>query len=268
VSEHRIFDGRAFDLREIKAIKNSQPGTTVNDVVVSICGGALRKYLEAKNELPEESLVAMAPMSVRPDEHRRTAGNQVTAMSLPIRTDIGDPLQRLLAVSEESNQAKKLAHTIGPNLAADVAEFLPSTVSGLIARTYASSGLADRISPIVNIVISNIPGVSVPLFSMGSRMVATFGLGPLTHGIGLFHAVLSYHDTITISLNADRDMMPDPSFYCRCMEDAYKELKAATIERPADLKPRGKKRKSKAADVKMKSKSNGDTQHAGSPSAH
>jgi WS/DGAT/MGAT family acyltransferase len=246
VTPHRVFDGRAFDLGEIKAIKNAQAGTTVNDVVLSVCGGALRKYLESKNELPEESLVAMTPMSVRHDDQRRAAGNLVTAMSVPIRTDIADPLERLLAVSKESDQAKKLAHTMGPNLAADAAEFLPSTVSGLIARTYASSGLADRVSPIVNTVISNIPGVSVPLYSMGSRMVATFGLGPLTHGLGLFHAVLSYNDTITISLVADRSMMPDPSFYCQCLEAAYQELKTRALDGAPVRKPAGHKRKKSA----------------------
>jgi WS/DGAT/MGAT family acyltransferase len=266
VSAHRVFDGRVFDLTEIKAIKNSQPGTTVNDVVVSVCGGALRKYLEAKNELPEESLVAMAPMSIRPDDQRKTAGNQVTAMSLPVRSDIADPLERLIAVSEESNQAKKLAYTIGPNLAADAAEFLPTTISGLIARTYASSGLADRIKPLVNTVITNVPGMNVPMYSMGSRMVATFGLGPVTHGIGLFQPVLSYNNTITISLVADREMLPDPSFYCRCLEEAYAELKAATIDRPPARKTAGGKRRKKAAGRKVsREKANGGGTH---PASH
>jgi WS/DGAT/MGAT family acyltransferase len=268
VSAHRVFDGRAFDLSEIKAIKNSQPGTTVNDVVVSVCGGALRKYLEAKNELPEDSLVAMAPMSVRPNEQHASAGNLVTAMSLPIRSDIADPLERLLAVHEESNQAKKLAYTMGPNLAADAAEFLPSTVSGLIARTYAGSGLADRVAPIVNTVITNIPGVNVPLYSMGSRMVATFGLGPVTHGLGLFQPVVSYNNVITISAIADRDMMPDPSYYCQCLDAAYQELKAATIGRPSSGKSAGAKRKAKSGGRgKAREKTNGGaaTENRSSP---
>lgn len=260
ITPHRVFDGRAFDLSEIKAIKNSQPGTTVNDVVVSVCGGALRKYLEAKNELPEESLVAMAPMSVRPVDKRGAAGNLVTAMSLPVRSDLADPLERLLAVSEESNQAKKLAYTVGPNLAADAAEFLPSTVSGLIVRTYANSGIADRMSPLVNTVITNIPGVSVPLYSMGSRMVATYGLGPLVHGLGLFQPVVSYNNVITISAISDRSMMPDPSFYCECLESAYQELKAATIDRPAAEPTVTKKPKKKARAGKAVSKrSNGSS---------
>ena len=229
VSPHRVFDGRSFDLNEVKAIKNSQTGTTVNDVVVTVCGGALRKYLESKGELPRDSLVAMAPMSVRSDAQRDDAGNLVTAMSLPVRSDIEDPLERLLAVNRASFEAKKLTHTLGPHLATDAAEFLPSTVSGMLARTYARSGLAERIPPLVNTVITNVPGVNVPLYSMGSRMVATYGLGPVVHGLGLFQPVLSYNNTITISAVADRDMMPDPAFYAECLQSSFDELKAATI---------------------------------------
>ncbi|NOX69663.1 MAG: wax ester/triacylglycerol synthase family O-acyltransferase [Gammaproteobacteria bacterium] len=257
VSPHRVFDGRAFDLNEIKAIKNSQPGTTVNDVMVTICGGALRKYLHAKNELPTESLVAMAPMSVRPDSERTAAGNLVTAMSLPVRSDIEDPLERLLAVHRESDQAKKLTYTMGPNLAADAAEFLPTTVSGFFARTYASSGLVDRIPPLVNTVITNVPGVNMPLYSMGSRMVANYGLGPVVHGIGLFQPILSCNNTITISAVADRSMMPDPAFYADCLQSSFDELKAATIDRPP-VKKKKKRATPKKKIAAAKKSGNGD----------
>jgi len=263
VSPHRVFDGRAFDLNEVKAIKNSQPGTTVNDVMVTICGGALRKYLQAKNELPTESLVAMAPMSVRPDSERSAAGNLVTAMSLPVRSDIEDSLERLLAVHRESDQAKKLTYTMGPNLAADAAEFLPSTVSGLFARTYASSGLVDRVPPMVNTVITNVPGVNMPLYSMGSRMVANYGLGPVVHGIGLFQPILSCNNTITISAVADRSMMPDPAFYAECLQSSFDELKAATIDRPP-VKKKKKRAAPKKKIVAAGKSGNGDARPAAS----
>ena len=187
----------------------------------------MRRYLEAKHELPDDSLVAMAPMSARPEDKRRAAGNLVTAMSLPIRSDIADPLERLLAVNDESTQAKKLTHTMGPHLAADAAEFLPSTMSGWVARAYADSGLADRLPPIFNTVITNVPGAQVPLYSMGSRLVATFGLGPISHGLGLFQPVLSYNGTITISAVSCREMMPDPALYCDILEASFAELLTA-----------------------------------------
>ena len=253
VTAHRVFDGRQFDLAEVKAIKNSQAGTTVNDVVVSVCGGALRKYLEAKNELPDESLVAMAPMSVRPADQRESAGNLVTAMSLPIGSNIADPLERLLTVNNESVQAKKLTHTMGPDLAADAAEFLPSTISGLVARTYSNSRFADRTPPIFNTVITNVPGVNVPMYSMESRMVAYYGLGPVVHGLGLFQPVLSYNNKITISAVSDRTMMPDPAFYVECLQASYDELKAATIEKPRKSKSAPRKKAAKKAAKKVAS---------------
>jgi hypothetical protein len=140
-------------------------------------------------------------------------------------------------------QAKKLAYTMGPELAASAAEFLPSTVSGLLARTYGASGLVNRVPPLVNTVITNIPGVNVPLYSMGSKMVASYGLGPVYHGVGLFQPVFSYNNTITISAIADRNMMPDPAFYMDCLQSAYDELKAATIDKVQTVKKKKRVRK-------------------------
>jgi hypothetical protein len=138
---------------------------------------------------------------------------------------------------------------MGPELAASAAEFLPSTVSGLLARTYGASGLVNRLPPLVNTVITNIPGVNVPLYSMGSKMVASYGLGPVYHGVGLFQPVFSYNNTITISAIADRNMMPDPACYIECLQCAYDELKAATIGKvlPVKKKKRVKKKAVKKA---------------------
>ncbi len=231
VSPHRVFDGRLFSLDDIKAIKNSIPGTTVNDVVVAICGGAMRRYLLDKKELPEESLVAMAPISVRRENQMGNAGNLVSAMSLPVCSQIADPVKRLQAIHDESTEAKKLTYTMGPTLGPDAAEFMPSTVTGLMARGYASARLADRLPPLFNTVITNVPGASVPLYSMGCRMVAQYGLGPVTHGLGFFQTVLSYNNTLTISVVADRNAMPDPSFYSQCLQDSFDELRAACEKR-------------------------------------
>ncbi len=227
VSAHRVFDGRTFELDEIRAMKSVVDGATVNDVVVSVCGGALRKYLEAKRELPDRSLVAMAPMSVRSRDQSRSAGNLVTAMNLPVRSDVADPLERLAAVHDESGDAKKLLATAGRGLSVEAAELIPAPAGTLLARLYARARLAERLPPIYNTVITNVPGANVPLYSMGSRMVANYGLGPCVHGVGLFQPVIGYHGRITISAIACREMMPDPAFYCECLQAAYDELKLA-----------------------------------------
>ncbi len=232
VSPHRVFDGRSFSLDEIRAIKGRVDGATVNDVIVSVCGGALRRYLESKGELPQESLVAMAPVSARPEDMRKAAGNLVSTMSLPVRSDIAAPLDRLRAVHGESERAKKLTRTVGASLVAELAHFLPSTTTGLMATAYGRYGLAKRLPPVFNTVITNIPGPNFPLYSMGSRMVANFGLGPVVHGVGLFQPVMGYNGQITISANSCRDMMPDPAFYCDCLTEAFEDLKKAA-KRPA-----------------------------------
>jgi WS/DGAT/MGAT family acyltransferase len=231
VSPHRVFDGRSFSLDEIRAIKSRVDGATVNDVIVSVCGGALRRYLESKGELPEESLVAMAPVSARPENMRKAAGNMVSAMSLPVRSDIANPLDRLRAVHKESQQAKKLTRTVGTTLVAELAHFLPSTTTGLMAKAYGRYGLAKRLPPLVNTIITNVPGPNLPLYSMGSRMVASFGLGPITHGVGLFQPVVGYNGQITVSAISCREMMPDPAFYCDCLTESFEELKKAAAKK-------------------------------------
>ena len=227
VSPHRVFDGRSFSLDEIRAIKSRIDGATVNDVMVSVCGGALRRYLESKGELPEESLVAMAPVSARPEDMRKAAGNMVSTMSLPVRSDIANPLERLRAVHDESEQAKKLTRTLGASLGTELAHFLPSTTTGLMATAYGRYGLAKRLPPIFNTVITNVPGPNFPLYSMGSQMVASFGLGPVVHGIGLFQPVIGYKGQITVSAISCRKMMPDPEFYCDCLSETFEDLKKA-----------------------------------------
>lgn len=243
VSPHRVFDGRSFSLAEIKKIREAVPGCKLNDVVVAVCGGALRKYLQAHNELPERSLVAMAPVNLRASEHGGSAGNQVTAMSLPVRSDIDDPIDRLSAVYAESQAAKLMTSAAGPAIGPELAELIPTAAGGMLARLYASTGLAERLPPMFNTVITNVPGPPVPMYSMGSKMVTGFGLGPAVHGLGLFQPVLSYNGQLTISAVACRDMMPDPSFYAQCLQTSFDELKAAAaVLAQASVKPTAAKK--------------------------
>lgn len=244
VSPHRVFDARTFSLEEIKAIKATMPGATVNDVVVSFCGGALRKYLLDKQELPEESLVAMAPVSIRGEDQRRAAGNLVSTMSLPVGSHLEDPVERLAFVHDESKNAKRFSQTLGASLLTEAARFLPSTTTGLLARGYGRYGIAERVPPVFNTVLTNVPGVNVPLYSMGSRMVANFGLGPVAHGVGLFQPIIGYNNQITISAVSCRQMMPDPAFYCECLQASFDELKGKTLGE-STLKSSAKKRRRK-----------------------
>jgi len=228
VSPHRVFDGRSFKLSDVRAIKSAVEGATVNDAILAIVGGAMNKYLKSKNELPKDSLIAMAPISVRTKDQQKTAGNQVSAMSVAIRSDIDDPLERLVAVFESTTDSKEMTNAIGASTMTDYSQFIPSTVAGLAARLYTNLGLANRITPIFNTVITNIPGPQVPLYMTGARLVTQYGLGPILDGMGIIHPIFSYCGEITISFTSCREMIPDPAFYAECIQESFDEMLAAT----------------------------------------
>lgn len=232
VSPHRVVDGRSFDLATIREMKSRQFGATVNDVVLGVVGGGLRHYLKSKNELPSAPMVAMAPVSVRTEGEQGALGNQVTAMSVSLGTHVADPVGRLQFVRQSALDSKSLTNAVGARQLADYTKFLSPTMTGLAARLYTRMGLANRFYPVFNTVVTNVPGPQVPLYSAGARLVTQYGLGPVFDGVGLFHPVFSYCGDVTISINACRDMMPDPEFYAECLEESFEELKAGLMKRP------------------------------------
>ena len=231
VSPHRVFDAINVPLDDVKAIKNSIPGATVNDVAIAIVGGALRKYLQQHDELPESSMAAMAPINVR-SANDTSGGNIVSAMTVSVRSDIEDARERLQAVHEGTRDAKELTHAIGAKAMTDYTNMMPAKLVSEAARLSARLGLANRMSPAYNCVITNVPGPPVPIFSTGARMVATYGTGPVVDGLGLFHAVGSYCGQFMISATCCRAMMPDPSFYRDCMQGSFEELLTSATGKP------------------------------------
>ncbi len=225
VTAHRVFDGMAVPLAEVKKMKDAVPGATLNDAVLSVIGGALRTYLLDKGELPDEPLVTMVPISIRSKEQQGTAGNQVSSMAASLATDLADPLERLAAVHTSTTQSKELSEAIGARTLVELSEIAPGMLIGLGAR--ASARTVGR-TPF-NTTITNVPGSPVPLYFCGARMVRTFGLGPISNGAGLFHVVSSYAGEVTISITACRELMPDPAFYMTCVEESLEALRAATI---------------------------------------
>jgi WS/DGAT/MGAT family acyltransferase len=224
VGPHRVFDAIRFPLADVKKARQAVPGSTVNDVVLSVVGGALRSYLQGLGELPEQTLIAMAPISVRSESQKGTAGNQVSAMFVPLRTDVEDPVERLAQVYAGTQNAKEMVNAIGARLMTDYGQFIPSALAGLAARLYTRAALADRHRPVVNTVVTNVPGPQVPLYFCGAKQVAYYGLGPVVDGMGLIHPVLSYDGMISICATADRGMMPDPAHYADCLRRSVDDL--------------------------------------------
>ena len=235
VSPHRVFEGRDFELADIRTIRRALPGCTVNDVVLAICGGAIRRYLLHRGALPEESLIATAPVNVRNDAEKGTGGNQVSAMFVSIRTDIPRALDRLAAVHEHTRDAKELVNAFGARLMTDINRHIPASTLALAGRLVTQMGLASMVDPVCNCVITNVPGPQVPLYMNGAKLVTQYGLGPVTDAIGLFIPVLSYNGRITISFASCREMVPDPGYFANCFQESFDEMLDAArgLEQPA-----------------------------------
>jgi len=229
ITAHRVVDGRAFDLGAMKEIKSSVPGATINDAVVAVVTGALRRYLMDKGELPDTPLVAMAPISVRTTDESGAMGNRVTGMMVSLPTTIEDPLERLKTVYANTQSSKELTNAIGARTLSDYTQFVPWALAGLATRSASRLSLANRANPVINTVVTNVPGPQMPLYMAGAQMVALFGMGPVTDGMGIIHPVFSYNGTITISFTSCREMLPDPAFYAECVQASFDELyEAAT----------------------------------------
>jgi diacylglycerol O-acyltransferase / wax synthase len=231
IGAHRVVEGRSVPLADIKAIRALAPGSKVNDVFLAIVGGALRRYLLAKHDLPDKTLTAMAPISVRTGGEKGDMGNQVAAMVAPLGTHLADPAERLRFVHARTANSKAMTEAIGARNMTEASKVAPALWMSLGAQLYTRLGLANRgAAPMFSTVVTNVPGPPVPIYSAGARLESMFGLVCLTDGLGLGHVVQSYCDEATISFTACRDLMPDPDFYADCIEASFEELRdAATL---------------------------------------
>lgn len=224
VSPHRVFEARFHDLDDFKRIKASVPGATVNDVALAYVGGALRAYLDGHGELPDDSLVAACPMSVRKAGDTTSNGNELFGRLQTLGTDIADPLKRLATIAESTAGSRADAESSTTTQLLELIGTVPTALLGMTAK--AASALPFSGPTIANTTVTNVPGPTEPLFFSGARLVRVAGLGPLVAGLNLIHVVASYNGTLSISATADRNALPDPARYAECMEEAFQELRA------------------------------------------
>ena len=257
ISAHRVVEGRSVPLADIKAIRALAPGAKVNDAFLAIVGGALRKYLLAKHDLPDKTLTAMAPISVRSAGEKGDMGNQVAAMIAPLGTHIADPAERLRFVHGQTINSKAMTEAIGARNMTEASKVSPALWMSLGAQLYTRLGLANRgMTPAFSTVVTNVPGPPVPIYSTGARLESMYGLICLTDGMGLGHTVQSYVDEATITFTACRELLPDPEFYAQCIEDSFAELRDAAKGIPAAA-PKAPAKKSSTAPSKAPTRASG-----------
>jgi WS/DGAT/MGAT family acyltransferase len=227
ITRERSYAARTISLGDAKAIAKAG-GAKLNDVVMAVCSGALRRYLQEKGQLPDKPLIAGVPISLRePGDTRQN--NQVSGMLCQIATDIADPAERLAAIVGSSSQAKQLAGTFRDAVPQDFAFVGAPILLQLVMLVYGRSGLADRLPMPMNVTISNVPGPPMPLYCAGAKVTALHPVSIAAHGAALNITVQSYMDALNFGLTADRRAVPDVGRLGDYLVEATDELKKAVV---------------------------------------
>ena len=229
ITGHRSIAFTDISLSRIRDIKNAVEGATVNDVVLTVSGGALRRYLEERGELPVHSLLASVPVSVHEKTANDRGANKVSALFSRLGTDVADPLERLARMAVDNANAKEHQKAIPADTLQEWAEFAAPRTFGLAVRAVSSLGLADHGPVIHNLVISNVPGPPMPLFFMGARILGLYPLGPVFHGAGLNITVMSNMDTMHVGVIACESAMPNPWALAEKFDEELQALYDATV---------------------------------------
>ena len=244
VSGRRKWNTAILDLARIKELKNIM-GTTMNDVVLAFCAGALRRYLKEKKKLPHKPLVAMVPISTRTEAEKNNTDNQVSSMLIQIATNVEDPIERLEAIHENTVRGKTYQKAIGAKTLASMAEAVPFGVANQAARLYSRFQISEMHNPVFNVTITNVPGPQFPLYLNGHRLLTVGGMAPILDGMGLIITILSYNGFVTISPTSDAKTMPDIDVFTRYIRESANELEAAVLKRRKN-KPAKRKKQTKA----------------------
>jgi diacylglycerol O-acyltransferase len=215
------------ELADIKRVKNYY-GVTVNDVVTAVVGGALRRYLDDRGQLPDRSLIAAAPVSVHDQTPERGGMTKVSVMFSTLATDEKDPVDRLKKVSAANDRAKEIHRMVGADTLMRWAEHFWIHSFALGARLYSSLHLAEHHPVVHNLILSNVPGPPVPLYIAGARLVGLYPLGPITDGAALNVTVLSEEDRMGFGIITCPDLVPRVWDVADAIPDVLNEL-VATI---------------------------------------
>ncbi|MCX7553572.1 wax ester/triacylglycerol synthase family O-acyltransferase [Marinicella sp. S1101] len=250
VTSKRLWNSTLLDLQRVKDLRVGAKGATLNDVVLTICTGALRRYLHEKDALPEKPLVAMIPVSTRTEGEQDDMGNQVSAMLVQLPTTEADPVKQLQKVHQHTDQGKAYQNAIGAKQLIDYTEFIPFALGSAATRMYTRMNVSNHHRPFFNLIITNVPGPQIPLYMNGHKMLANMGMAPVFDGMGLIMPVLSYNGTLSISPTVAANVMPDVDLFTQYIRESANELEANL--QALSLK-KGSKRSKKKAKPKNKS---------------
>jgi WS/DGAT/MGAT family acyltransferase len=244
----------SFPLAGIKHVAKGN-GVTLNDVVMAICSGALRRYLADLNCVPDQPLLAGVPVSLR-EAGNTDMNTQASMMRISLASTVADPKARLMAINQASKAAKAASANMNAVMPTDFPSLgVPWILSGL-AALFDRSKLANNMAPLANLAISNVPGPNMALYLAGAKMLTYYPVSIVTHSLALNVTVQSYNGSLDFGLIACRKAMPDLPELAKYMQKTFDEMLAFTpavsvkVAEPTETKPIDKPAAKKVAAKK------------------
>jgi len=197
-----------LSLSDVKEVKSAF-GVTVNDVVLATCARALRGYLQDHGCLPEGPLLASCPVSIRTEDQTGAFGNRVSVMFSQLHSELDDPAESLRSTAAAAGAAKTEQRQLGASMLGDWAEVADPRSLTFATDVLTRFKLADRMPPVHNVVVSNVPGPGFPVYLAGAKLEQAYPMGPVLEGAGLNITVLSYCDSVDVGFIAATNLVPD-----------------------------------------------------------
>jgi len=247
IGPHRRFEWLQMDIGEIKDIRRRLGCGSLNDVVLTLVTGALRRFLDQRQVNPASlDFRVMTPVSVRSKDEQGALGNRVSAWVFDLPLGESDPKRQLETLAATTAKLKESKQAVGAAMLTQVAEWTPSTLLSLGARN------STRLLPF-NLVVTNVPGPQQPMYLLGAEMLEVYPHVPLAENLGLGIALMSCNGKICWGLNADYDLVPDLPYFAEALRDAFDELKhaarAPAVEVSAPKEPTARRKPPARADT-------------------
>jgi diacylglycerol O-acyltransferase / wax synthase len=224
VSAHRGFAFISLDFNTVSSIRAKTPGTTINDVVVALCSGAMRRRLQARGDALLDPLIAGVPLHV--GSGASTHGNHISMMYVQIPTNEPDPAVRLAKSHEALVAAKSMHHAVPAPVMVDASYTTPPAMLAGAARTLSVLAAAGLVRPTHNVTISNIPGPQVRLYCAGAKVIGQFPVNVMMDGMAASLTILTYNGDLNVTITTDRHNAPD---FWELAQDIADELEALAV---------------------------------------